>query len=138
MIKSQKPLRFLCRNHPPPLPPENGNDEYLQEHDKSSDSEHSHPSATANKAKHSLKIRYVLYNSERKTDIFLRFNFYTIQVRVNEIGCFYLTCNDVSVIYVTAPKCAGGLKKKLDLRSGSQRHSHFVGFFHVPVQAPTR
>ena len=33
---------------------------------------------------------------------------------------------------------AGGLKKKLDLRSGSQRHRHFVRFFNVPVQAPTR
>ena len=26
----------------------------------------------------------------------------------------------------------------LNLRSGSQRHRHFVGFFNVPVQAPTR
>ena len=34
-------------------------------------------------------------------------------------------------------RCAGGLKK-LDLRSGSQRHRHFVGFFSVPVLAPTR
>ena len=39
---------------------------------------------------------------------------------------------------MTAQKCAGGLKKKMDLRSGSQRHRHFVGFFNVPVQAPTR
>ena len=31
-----------------------------------------------------------------------------------------------------------GLKKKLDLRSGSERHRHFVGFFNVPVLAPTR
>ena len=31
--------------------------------------------------------------------------------------------------------CTRGLK--LDLRSGSQRHRHFVGFFNVPVQAPT-
>ena len=30
----------------------------------------------------------------------------------------------------------GGLKK-LDLRSGSQRHRHFVGFFNVPVLAPS-
>ena len=30
------------------------------------------------------------------------------------------------------------VKKKLDLRSGSQRHRHFVEFFNVPVQAPTR
>ena len=40
-------------------------------------------------------------------------------------------------VYVTAHRCAGGLKK-LDLRSGSQRHRHFVGFFNVPVLAPTR
>ena len=46
-------------------------------------------------------------------------------------------CNDVSVIYVTAHGCAGGLNK-FDLRSGSQRHKHFVRFFNVPVQAPTR
>ena len=43
-----------------------------------------------------------------------------------------------SVIYVTAHRCASGLKKKFDLRSGSQRHRHFVGFFNVPVQTPTR
>ena len=36
-----------------------------------------------------------------------------------------ITINDISVIYVTAHRCAGGLKK-LDLRSGSQRHRHFV------------
>ena len=50
---------------------------------------------------------------------------------------FNVTFNDISVIYVTAHRCAGGLKK-LNLRSGSQRHRHFVGFFNVPVQAPTR
>ena len=49
-----------------------------------------------------------------------------------------VTIYDISVIYVTAHICAGGLKKKLYLRSGSQRHRHFVGFFNVPVQAPTR
>ena len=30
-------------------------------------------------------------------------------------------------------RCAGGLKKKLYLRSGSQRHRHFAGFFNVPI-----
>ena len=49
-----------------------------------------------------------------------------------------VTCNDISVIYVTANRCAGKMKKKFDLRSGSQRHRHFVGFLNVPVQAPTR
>ena len=49
------------------------------------------------------------------------------------------TINDIAVInmYVTAHRCAGGLKK-FDLLSGSQRHRHFVWFFNVPVQAPTR
>ena len=51
---------------------------------------------------------------------------------------FNVTINDISVIYVTANRCAGGQKKKMDLRSGSQRHRHFVGFFNVPVLAPTR
>ena len=32
---------------------------------------------------------------------------------------FNVTINNISVIYVTAHRCAGGLKKKLDLRSGS-------------------
>ena len=45
-------------------------------------------------------------------------------------------CNDISVIYVTAHRCAGGLKKKFDLMSGSQQY--FVGFFYVPVEASTR
>ena len=48
---------------------------------------------------------------------------------------FNVTCNDISVIYVTAHRCAGGLKK-LDLRSCSQCHRHFVRFFDVPIQAP--
>ena len=30
-------------------------------------------------------------------------------------------------------RCADGLKKKLNLSSGSQRHRHFAGFFNVPV-----
>ena len=35
--------------------------------------------------------------------------------------------------YMWRHRCAGGLKKKLHLRSGSQRHRHFAGFFNVPV-----
>ena len=49
---------------------------------------------------------------------------------------FNVTINNISVIFVTdvtAHRCAGGLEKKLDLRSGSQRHRHIVGFFNVPV-----
>ena len=51
---------------------------------------------------------------------------------------FNVTGYDISDIYVTAHRCAGGLKKKLNLRSGSQRHRYFVGFFNVPVQTSTR
>ena len=47
---------------------------------------------------------------------------------------FNVTFNDISVIYVTAHICAGGLKKNLNLRPGSHHHRHFVGFFNVPVQ----
>ena len=39
--------------------------------------------------------------------------------RVELNWLFNVTINDISVIYVTAHRCAGGLKKKLDLRSGS-------------------
>ena len=49
-----------------------------------------------------------------------------------------VTINDISVIYVTAHRYAGGLNKVFDLRSGSQRHRHFVGLFNVTVQAPTQ
>ena len=49
-----------------------------------------------------------------------------------------ITCNDISVIYLTAHRCAGGLKKKFDLRSIFQPQRHFVGFFNVLVQSPTR
>ena len=45
---------------------------------------------------------------------------------------FNVTINDISVIYVTEHRCAGG-PKKFDLRSGSHRRKHFVGFFNVPV-----
>ena len=61
---------------------------------------------------------------------------YFKQGKVNWL--FNVTMNDISVIYVTAHRCAGGLKKKCDLRSGSIRHRHFVGFLNVPVLAPTR
>ena len=30
-------------------------------------------------------------------------------------------------------RCEGGLKKKLYIRSCSQRHRHFAGFFNVPI-----
>ena len=42
--------------------------------------------------------------------------------RVGLNWLFNVTINDISVIYVTAHRCAGGLKKKLDLRSGSERN----------------
>ena len=38
--------------------------------------------------------------------------------------------------FVTAHRCAGGLRSWTDV--GLPRHLHFVWFFSVPVQAPTR
>ena len=36
-----------------------------------------------------------------------------------EVNWFFnVTINDISVIHVTAHRCVGGLKQKLDLRSG--------------------
>ena len=46
---------------------------------------------------------------------------------------FNVTVNNISVIYVTAHRCAGGLKK-FDLRSGFHRHIHLKGFFNVPSE----
>ena len=54
----------------------------------------------------------------------------TFKVDVNSL--FNVTINDISVIYVTAHRCAGGPTV------GLPRHRHFVGFFNVPVLAPTR
>ena len=49
--------------------------------------------------------------------------------------CLVLLTSQLTIFhsYVTAHRCAGGMKKKLDIRSGSQHHRHFVGFFNVPV-----
>ena len=52
---------------------------------------------------------------------------------------FNVTINDISVIHVTANRYAGGLKKKLDLRSGSPCHRygdsdappHLVAFYEL-------
>ena len=45
----------------------------------------------------------------------------------------YVTCNDISVISVTAQMCRRTEKEVEVVRSGSQRHRHFAGFFYVPV-----
>ena len=65
---------------------------------------------------------------------------FNIRAELSWIWLFNVTFNDISVIYmyVTEHRCAGGMKKKLNLQSGSERHRHFVGFFNVSVQAPTR
>ena len=60
-----------------------------------------------------------------------------VEEEEEENWLFNVTINDILVMHVTAHRCAGGLKRKLDLRSGSQRHRHSVGFFNVPVLAPT-
>ena len=79
--------------------------------------------------------RHKHFAGKDQTDIV---NFCTAPECSGEVNwLFNVTINDISVIYVTAHRCTGELKK-LDLRSGSQRHRHFVGFFNVPILAPTR
>ena len=48
------------------------------------------------------------------------------------ILCERIGFNDISVISVTAHGCAGGLKKKLYMRSGSKCNRHFVGSLTCP------
>ena len=45
-----------------------------------------------------------------------------------------VTCNGISVIYVTAHICAGRLKRRWDIRSGSNRQRHVVVFFNTVIQ----
>ena len=96
-------------------------------------------------------LKLITMQYQIKQDPFFNFNLIALRLKAAETiyvtvylrNCvvnwlFNVTINDISVIYVTAHRCAGGLQKKLDLRSGSQRHRHFVGFFNMPVKAPTR
>ena len=55
----------------------------------------------------------------------------------SEIGCLTSPAT-IFQLYMWRHKCAGRLKKKLNLLLGSKRHKHFVGFFNVPVQKPTQ
>ena len=48
-----------------------------------------------------------------------------------------VTIDDILLIHVRAHRCAGVLKKKLDLQSGSHAID-FVEFFNMPIQAPTQ
>ena len=73
----------------------------------------------------SVSYEYSKMAARGGDDCWKKFNHKTRGVEWNWL--FNVTINDISVIYVTAHRCAGGLKKKLDLRSGSQRHRHFVG-----------
>ena len=51
---------------------------------------------------------------------------------------FYVTVNSISVVFVTAHRCASGLKKKVDRPLGHQDHWQFIGFFKVPVHCEHR
>ena len=60
--------------------------------------------------------------------------------KVNELSWVYWCFASHATIfqsYMWRHRCAGGLKKLLYLRSGSQRHRHFAGFFNVPVYTDT-
>ena len=60
---------------------------------------------------------------------------YSKNLLVGWIGSLTSHSTIFSVIFVMAHtfRCAGGLKKKVDLWLGSQRHRHFERFLKVPV-----
>ena len=51
---------------------------------------------------------------------------------------FNVTFNDNSVIYEMANRWEGWLREEVGPMIGLPCHGHFVGFFYVPVPAPTR
>ena len=59
----------------------------------------------------------------------------TVRVELSWIYWCFTSHATIFWSYMWRHRCAGGLKKKLKLylRSGSQRHRHFAGFFNVPV-----
>ena len=69
-------------------------------------------------------VNTVVLNRER--------HLYSFWVWVCVYWCF-TSHTTIFQSYMWRHRCAGGLKKKLYLRSGSQRHRHFAGFFNVPV-----
>ena len=74
----------------------------------------------------------------KSTRIYFRYEFLislSLRVRVRLIP--NVTCNHISVINVTAHRCAGG-RKKMDQRWGSKCHRLFLELFNVLVQAPKR
>ena len=86
-----------------------------------------------NRFRHFLELAYAHIVETSFTELtvsFLEFHLEYPSVRVSETSCFIYS-------YVTAHRCAGGLKKNLDLRSAPNA-IHLVGFFNVPFQAPTR
>ena len=80
----------------------------------------------------------VTYMTEISSIVTLN-NYFThsCQIRWGELAVSRHNQRYFSHTHVTAHRCAGGLKK-LDLRSSSQRHTHFAGIFNVPVQTSTR
>ena len=68
-----------------------------------------------------FNFRIQMSSTRRRIDLLLLLPRFcknrVLEVELNLL--FNVTINDISVIYVTAHRCAGGLKKKLDLRSGS-------------------
>ena len=53
------------------------------------------------------------------TDLLCIITSYCVSIDLRFVCIFNVICNDISAIYVTAHTCAGELKKKLDLMSGS-------------------
>ena len=55
----------------------------------------------------------------------------------NEVNCCLTSQLMISQSYMWRHIDVQAVWRSWDLRSGSQRHRYFAGFFNVPVQAPT-
>ena len=70
----------------------------------------------------------------RRTSIYL----HVLPKKVKWIGCLTSQSTIFQSYIWRHIDVQADWRRKLDLRSGSQRHRHFGGFFNVSVQTPTR
>ena len=83
------------------------------------------------------KYKEKVLSREQKTFRKLR-HFHSMHKKVKVNWFLTVTINYISVIHVTAQRCAGGTEEEVRPTVGLPCHTHFVGFFNVPVLAPTR
>ena len=83
------------------------------------------------------EVKILAYKVEVYANIFWYEFLISLSLRVRVRLIPNVTCNHISVINMTAHRCAGGLKK-MDQRWGSKCHRLFLELFNVLFQAPKR